>query len=76
MNNSRMIRGPVSWATGDEPGTQGWYRQAKETKRGEKDSRESQRPIVPLKRGNQLEGPREGKGAPSHDPLKGNMPGT
>ncbi len=32
--------------------------------------------IVPLKRGNQPEGPRGGRGAPSHDPLKGNMPGT
>ena len=66
MNNSRIIRGPVAWAAGDEPGTQGWYRQAKKTKRGEKDSSESQRtPIVPLKRGNQPEGPREGKGCAS-----------
>ena len=71
-----MIRGPVSWAAGDEPGTQGWYRPAKETKHGEMGGRESQHPIVPLKWGNQPEGPREGKGVPSHDPLKGNMPGT
>jgi hypothetical protein len=61
---------------GDEPGTKRWYRQAKETKRGEMVGRESQCPIVPMKRGNQPEGPREGKEAPSHDPLKGNMPGT
>ena len=38
--------------------------------------RESQRLIVPLKRGNQPEGPRRGKEVPSHEPLKGNMPGT
>src|SRR5208283_3419524 len=38
--------------------------------------RESQHLIVPLKRGNQPEGPRRGKEVPSHEPLKGNMPGT
>src|SRR5208337_3213227 len=38
--------------------------------------RESQRLIVPSKRGNQTEGPRRGKEVPSHEPLKGNMPGT
>ncbi len=38
--------------------------------------RESQRLIVPSKRGNQTEGPRRGKEMPSHEPLKGNMPGT
>ncbi len=32
--------------------------------------------IVPLKRGNQPEAPRRGKEVPSHEPLKGNMPGT
>ena len=61
---------------GDEPRTQRWYRQAKETKRGEMGGRESQHLIVPLKRGNQPEGPRRGKEVPSHEPLKGNMPGT
>ena len=61
---------------GDEQRTQRWYRQAKETKRGEMGGRESQHLIVPLKRGNQPEGPRRGKGVPSHEPLKGNMPGT
>ena len=38
--------------------------------------RESQHLIVPLQRGNQPEGPRRGKGVPSHEPLKRNMPGT
>ena len=38
--------------------------------------RESQRLIVPSKRGNQTEGPRRGKEVPSHEPLKGNLPGT
>ena len=61
---------------GDEPRTQRWYRQAKETKRGEMGGRESQHLIVPLKRGNQPEGPRQGKGVPSHEPLKRNLAGT
>ena len=61
---------------GDEPRTQRWYRQAKATKRGKMGGRESQHLIVPLKRGNQPEGPRRGKEVPSHEPLKGNMPGT
>src|SRR5271165_1771261 len=76
LTNSRWIHGPVSWAVGDERGTQRWYRQAKETKCGEMGGRESQHLIVPLKRGNQPEGPRRGKEVPSHEPLKGNMPGT
>ena len=56
--------------------TQRWYRPAKETKRGEMGGRESQHLIVPLKRGNQPEGPRRGKGVPSHEPLKRNLAGT
>ncbi len=71
-----MIHGSASGAGGDEQRTQRWYRQAKETKRGEMGGRESQRLIVPSKRGNQTEGPRRGKEMPSHEPLKGNMPGT
>ena len=63
-------------AGGDEQRTQRWYRQAKETKCGERDVRESQRLIVPSSRGNHPEGPRGGKKAPSHEPLEGNMPGT
>jgi hypothetical protein len=37
---------------GDEPGTTRWYRQAKETKCGERDGRESERLVVPTSRGN------------------------
>ena len=57
-----MIHGPASGADGDEQGTPGWYRPAKETKRGETGGRESQHLRVPSKRGNQPEGPRERKG--------------
>ena len=53
-----------SRACGDELGTKRWYRQAKETKRGEMDSEESQRPIVVLRRGNGPPGPRGAKGVP------------
>src|SRR5271165_1415402 len=35
-----------------------------------------ERPGPMTKRGNQTEGPRRGKEVPSHEPLKGNMPGT
>ena len=51
LTNSRLIHSSVpSWwgRTGDER----WYRQAKETKRGEMDGKESQCPIVATKRGN------------------------
>ena len=41
---------------GDEQRAQRWYRQAKETKCGEKDGRESERFIVPASRGNHPEG--------------------
>src|SRR5271167_1469436 len=41
---------------GDEPGTKRWYRQAKETKCGETDGRESERLIVPASRGNRPDG--------------------
>jgi len=41
-----------SRACGDESGTKRWYRQAKETKCGEMDGKESECPIVASKRGN------------------------
>ena len=41
-----------SRACGNESGTKRWYRQAKETKCGEKTVRKSQRPILVTKRGN------------------------
>jgi hypothetical protein len=57
LTNSGSIRGPVSWAVGDERGTQRWYRQAKETKCGEMDDRGSKCLRVPLSQGNHPEGP-------------------
>jgi hypothetical protein len=56
LTNSGMIHGPASGAVGDEPGTQRWYRQAKETKCGERGGRESERLIRPWNQGNQTEG--------------------
>ena len=51
LTNSRLIHSSVpSWWGRTE--TNRWYRQAKETKCGEKDGKESQCPIVALKRGN------------------------
>jgi hypothetical protein len=76
LKNPGMIRGPATGAGGDERRSRRWYRRAKETKRGEKGGGESERLILPTKRGNQPEGPRRGKGVPSHDPSEGNMPGT
>ena len=46
----------MSRAVGDEQWTPRWYRQAKETKRGEMGGRESQRLIVPSSQGNHPEG--------------------
>src|SRR3974377_23450 len=76
--NSRLIHGSASRAGGGRTpdATRGSPRRENETERGEMGGRESQRLIVPSKRGNQTEGPRRGKGVPSHEPLKGNMPGT
>src|SRR5262249_40844199 len=51
--------------------TQGWYRQPKATKGGERDGRESERPIVPPKPGDHPEGPGGGKGAPCHETVGG-----
>ena len=51
-----------------------WYRQAKETKRGGKGDRESERLVVPLKRGNPLKRyPVEGRGRRDAEPSKGKM---
>ena len=75
LTNSRMIHSTVP-SCGDEPGTKRWYRQAKATKCGEMDGRESERLVVLLTQGNQPEGPWQGKGTPSHEPAEGNTPGT
>ena len=56
QTNSRMIHGPRPGPRGTNNGTKRWYRQAKETKCGEKDGRESERLIVPPSRGNHPEG--------------------
>ena len=45
-----------SRACGDESGTKRWYRQAKSTKCGEMDGKESERLILPLSQGNHPEG--------------------
>jgi len=45
-----------SRASGDESGTKRRYRQAKETKCGEMGGRDSERLIVPTRRGNQPDG--------------------
>ena len=62
MTNSGMIRGPASGAVGDEQGTHGWYRQAKETKCGETGGKKSERLVVPLSQGNHPRDPGEGRG--------------
>ena len=75
LTNSRLIHSSVpSWwgRTGDDL----WYRQAKETKRGEMDGKESQRPIVVLKRGNGPPGPRGAKGVPRCGQGVGTTPRT
>ena len=61
---------------GDEPRSHQWYRQAKETKRGEMGGRESQRLIVPMSQGNHPEGTLGREGDASYEPLEGNMIGT
>jgi hypothetical protein len=61
LTNSRLIHSSVpSWwgRTGDER----WYRQAKETKRGEMGVKESERLVVPLSQGNHPRDPGEGRG--------------
>ena len=71
-----MILGLASWVVGDEPRTHRWYRQAKETKRGETVGGESERLILASKRGNGPSGPRGAKGTPRCGPKAGSMPGT
>jgi hypothetical protein len=56
---------------GSETRVQPGYRQVKATKRGGRDGGESERRVVPLRRGNRPEGPRGGKEAPSHETAGG-----
>jgi hypothetical protein len=70
VTNSRS----VALALGDhgsETRVQPGYRRAKATKRGGTGDGESERPILPSKRGNRPEGPRGGKGAPGHETVGG-----
>ena len=60
-----------SRAHGSEPQGARWYRQAKATKCGGTGGRESERSIVPMKLGNQPEGPSGGKGKPGQGPERG-----
>ena len=62
--NSRLIRSLRPRLAGTKNGTKRWYRQAKETKRGEMGDKESEHSIVALKRGNGPSGPRGAKGVP------------
>ena len=52
----------TSEANGDERGTKRWYRQAKETKCGEKCGKKSERLAVLLNQGNHPRDPGEGRG--------------
>ena len=56
---------------GSETRVQPGYRQVKVTKRGGRGGGDSERRVVPWKRGNRPEGPRGGKEAPGHETAGG-----
>ena len=70
VTNSRPVAGAPG-GHGSERRVRPGYRQAKATKRGGTGGGESERRIVPLKRGNRPEGPRGGKEAPGHETAGG-----
>jgi hypothetical protein len=70
VTNSRPVAGAPD-GRGNETRVQPWYRRAKATKRGGMGGGESERRIVPGKRGNRPEGPRGGKAAPGHETAGG-----
>jgi hypothetical protein len=70
VTNSRPAAGAPG-GRGSEPRVRPGYRPAKATKRGGTGGGESERRIVPLKRGNRPEGPRGGKEAPGHETAGG-----
>lgn len=74
--NSGMIRRPCVCGRWGRNADAPRYRQAKETKRGEKAVRKSQCPIVALKRGNGPSGPRGAKGVPRCGRGAGTTPRT
>jgi hypothetical protein len=74
----REAPGDQLQALADAPGGRGseqrvrpGYRRAKATKRGGTGGGESERRIVPLRRGNRPSGPRGGKEAPGHETAGG-----
>ena len=73
MTNSRtLVRGSVR-PRASETRALGWYRQAKETKRGEMGGRKSEHFIVPSSQGNSGPGnPAEGRRCRVVEPLAGN----
>ena len=70
VTNSRPAVGAPD-VRGSEIRARPWYRQAKATKRGGTGDGESERLVLPAKRGNRPEGPRRGKGAPGHETAGG-----
>ena len=70
VTNSRPSAGAPG-GRGSEPRVRPGYRQAKATKRGGTGDGDSERRIVPWKRGNRPEGPRGGKEAPGHETAGG-----
>ena len=62
LTNSRLIHGSGPEPVGTNRGRNGDNRQAKETKCGEMDGKESECPIVVLERGNGLPDPVERRG--------------
>src|SRR4051812_3875217 len=71
VTNSRPVAHALG-GDGSETRVRPGYRQAKATKRGGTGDGESERLIVPAKRGNRPEGPRGGKEAPGHETAGGN----
>jgi hypothetical protein len=70
VTNSRLVAGaPGGYES--ETRVQPGYRHAKATKRGGMGGWDSERPILPVTRGNRPEGPRRGKGAPGHETAGG-----
>src|SRR3954468_24942474 len=70
VTNSRPLA-DAPGGRGSESRVRPGYRRAKETKRGGRGGGDSERRIVPWKRGNRPEGPRGGKEAPGQETAGG-----
>ena len=70
VTNSRSVAEALG-GHGSETRVQPGYRPAKATKRGGMGDGESERLILPTKRGNHPKGPCGGKGAPGHETVGG-----